>query len=849
MASPWDYFDQKLKRAGIPSPIPEIQKKEEVFDTVTLDYNHWEDGEKSKEEVPVKFYNFLVEAVQFVGGLTANPAEIDGFFSHLNILVETQIYSKRCYKLDSPQHVERILEVLDEKQIKVTKEMADFFSYFKLPDSLKKELLRIIPGNTRHPLVTYLVNSLQKDDPSLVNENIGIEIEGIPRISMGSQAHPGFEMGIDGGGTMPELRRKKDEIAYNKSFKEDLFHLWYWAKMSRLAGASIHIHIDNPGDPKTVETFRRMFGFTNNDIRVNNYGKKHETIEVRLNLPYYNYLNSDSKDKSVPPFEPDIYSFNGLIEEIIRLKQNAAQVSFMPDKRAVVGNHQLGKGLSPFWQARFVDRGLTIEEAIVMLERNIIPHDIIQKLSTEALTIHTINKLTKAVRNNHFFIRGLINKIPSDVLTPALAYNLIEKSRNDREVMERVIRKMPSEALTKPIAKSLMAKSNYDPEVFGAILQSLSSKELTLELTNEYLAISWINRSAIASVIGKLSSECLTDEVIREAMRVSKNDKEVIYGIADKMPLERLSVDMAKSLIEKSNNDHVVIDMIIRRLPAEVVSSELGPYLMGRINIDGSVMMLLALKLPSEALTMEMVNKMLAKSESSLMLLTTIASRLPEERLTVETIHEFASMANYKVPMLETLIQGMSLDVLMGEINYLVEKSGHNSNVISAIVDRLPEGTLSVQLANSLVLLSANSWYVIEKVVRKLSPNDLTEELINNLVVRSDADSDVITRVVEKAPQGVLSLESLFNMISLSKNYGAVIEAVVNKIPTKDFSIGVAKKLLEFSEGNNDVVELIVDKLRLINTSEAAEVIRFIGNEKRTVKKVSIVDSIWDRIY
>jgi gamma-glutamyl:cysteine ligase YbdK (ATP-grasp superfamily) len=77
-------------------------------------------------------------------------------------------------------------------------------------------------------------------------------------------------MGIDGGGTMPELRRQYDSIRYDKKFQEDLFDLWYWFRLSKCQGTSIHVHIDEcdekkPGLLKEYQKILRKY--KRNDIR------------------------------------------------------------------------------------------------------------------------------------------------------------------------------------------------------------------------------------------------------------------------------------------------------------------------------------------------------------------------------------------------------------------------------------------------------------------------------------------------------------------------------------------------------------------------------------------------------
>jgi hypothetical protein len=181
LASSLDFFDLKLKKYKIDSPIKEIKenlKKKESF--TFLKYNKW-DEDILPQEIPKNYYDCLEDLVSFIVDLTKDIQEVSNFFKQVNILNETQIYAHRCYKLDNPKCFESIVEKLVENNIIFSNEVCNFLSYFVIPDNVKKIILDHIPEESFHPLKDYLklfVDNEKQGEEEI--ENIGIEIEGVP---------------------------------------------------------------------------------------------------------------------------------------------------------------------------------------------------------------------------------------------------------------------------------------------------------------------------------------------------------------------------------------------------------------------------------------------------------------------------------------------------------------------------------------------------------------------------------------------------------------------------------------------------------------------------------------------
>jgi len=182
--------------------------------------------------------------------------------------------------------------------------------------------------------------------------------------------------------------------------------------MSRFLGVSLHIHLDHDKfeGRNCLGKFQKVFGKDGDTLRLNfdTGEKQNETVEVRLNLPFY----PDEKNQKVEgnaEFDSEIYNIGPLIEELIKIKQSEeitplGKLFIIKDRDGA--DTILGQELCSWWRVglrRFRgDQELTAEEAQELLEKS---------------------------GNNWLVIREVIKRVDSKMLTEDFVRELIEKSR------------------------------------------------------------------------------------------------------------------------------------------------------------------------------------------------------------------------------------------------------------------------------------------------------------------------------------------------------------------------------------------------------------------------------------
>jgi len=187
---PWKFFDKKLVRNGVESPVKEIEERVEEgkgLDTTDLKYNEWEKV-KSSGEVPEAFYVAMEETTELLVEETIKDRQfVDSFFRHLNSIIETQIYHNRCLKLNNPKVVEGVLEKFTQAGVMIPDSVCDFISYFEIPPSFVNDIDVILNEKSKHPLKYYIDAKKEVEIAGEEGqyENIGIELEGFPVISIG----------------------------------------------------------------------------------------------------------------------------------------------------------------------------------------------------------------------------------------------------------------------------------------------------------------------------------------------------------------------------------------------------------------------------------------------------------------------------------------------------------------------------------------------------------------------------------------------------------------------------------------------------------------------------------------
>jgi len=374
ISRPWDYCNNKLDEAGVQSPIPEITDSiEKVRTSVPISetsrlllkspLKHIREAEKKKLNLSDYEYQIAcapnialvdVQSLNFIHEKNSEDETIQDYYSFLNSVINELFYipDGSTEQLKHLAHVSQYLDVLSQSflykfgQNKLDNGMIletiaermepilqsgahypkeylqiifNFLSYFEMNNSVASTLFsQILTANSiSHPIIhelNYQLHPEKRSDPSA--PNIGMEIEGIPTVVFGN-IPDGFELGIDGAGTIPEFRRSKKSISFDAAFKKDLYDLWYFAKMSQLKGASLHVHIDLRTDllkEDMLNRFKLLFGFDSQNVK---FSQKNNTVEIRFNLAAYKDQGSKTQLDISSPFFHDQYDLVGFIETLL----------------------------------------------------------------------------------------------------------------------------------------------------------------------------------------------------------------------------------------------------------------------------------------------------------------------------------------------------------------------------------------------------------------------------------------------------------------------------------------------------------------------------------------------------
>lgn len=850
LASPLDFFHLRLEEFDIPSPIPEIQSKiKDSIDMVALEYNQLNNLEKQTGEIPKDYYKFLTNSVDFILNFTKDQAEIDKFFTYLNMLNETQIYSNRAYKLDDQPGFEKILENLVENKIEISDEICNFFSYFQIPDNTKSVLLENIPKSSHHALRDYVKSYFEKEYEGQKFENIGIEIEGTPLIFIGQNSHPGFKMGIDGAEDLSELRRITKEIKFDKKFKGDLFELWYWAKMSHYVGSSVHIHIDNNeknyniDEHNTLKKYQAIFGEEEDDIRTNCPSGDQETVEVRLNLPYYNYPNLDDAKKEllIQKSDTDIYNLTGLIESLISIKTGTGDQSL------------LGKDLHPFWAKRFESKSKIItdkEEAYARItgSNNLDERLAVLNNMSEEILIDIIHPLTEYFRTSSQTLINMYRKLPPETLGN-IAFDLIETSQEDPLVIKKVMQALEPTTLEKMLPdfiekykshkteiiiqairelpgscvenlsddilemsrykKGMFSKTYYPQDVLELLLVNLNEEALATKAIDLFTKLKEntehprINLDTFKYVIRHLSKDHL-DEIFNDIVKLSDNNPEVIVRIIERISEEKLI--NSYSDLQKANNRFVVIEQLACYLPKEILDQKYKDFLLeSRNNI--SVLEAIIKNLPQATLALEARNFLDISKKSDIVI--SLIENLPEYALTEMAYDLLRVSTGSGSHCMEELINRLPSKTVATMTNDFIKSSklayGYSDLIINTIVTKLPKNKLPLFVDN-LIKNSMDSNSIMCSIVNYLPTKTLVKNY-NHYIDISKNNENVIVAVIKKLPENIL-INQFSDLMARSYDNVEVINAVAASLPNRILQ-DIASDLINLSKNDPDVIETI----------------------------------------
>jgi len=767
---PWNYFDARLKAAGIDSPTNEIQKKIKAFreKTPEISQESWlllknqnkdtRQAEKDKYlaggyslhqlEVAMSsdtalinvidldfvktianselqsngsldgFYQFLDICIDDLFNLSEpienNFKHLAGVCKYLDILTNAFLYKSGCYKLDNPELLEKIvskIEVLTNGEKKhppaYLQSLFDFLSYFEMNNSnASNALLEISKAhNFYHPIINELDYQLNpKDREDVTQPRIGIEIEGIYTVLFG-QVPQGFEIGIDGGGSIPELRKNFDSLHFDKTYKKQLFDLWYFVKMTQLKGASLHIHIDNPND-NLLEVFQRLFGKDLDTIKHSGLG----SVEIRLNLSSYQVKENGEVilNPNTPFFHPQ-YDLTNLIQILIEYG-NTQEL-----------NTNVLKTVPTFWKYRLSiqpeqqRKKITIEKVMELSKNSGWDSDVIFEALKHLDGSLTIEKVMELSENSGW---------DSDVIIEALKH--LDGSLTIEKVME------------------LSKKSGWNSKVVAEALKH-RDRLLTIEKVMELSENSEWNWHVIIEALKHLGG-VLTIEKVMELSENSGWDSDVIIEAFNHLG-GVLTIEKVMELSENSGwNSYVIIEALK--------------------HLDGS-------------LTIEKVMELSKKYGWNSKVITEAFNHLGGV-LTIEKVMELSKKYGWNSKVVAEALKHLDGSLTIEKVMELSENSGWNKYVIIEAMKHL-DGVLTIE---KVMELSKKSGWNSKVITEALKHRDrlLTIEEVMELSENSGWNKYVIIEAMKHLDGSLTINWDLFaNYLRKMKNI-SMIPLVLNRI-------------------------------------------------------------------
>ena len=409
-ARPWDYLEKKLTQAGCVSPIAQMQEQisnyraslkpvpqsslallnspraylreaeeksllekgitrrdiagmtisdSDIVSPHSLAFSSAED--EHADHLLDQYYPVLQQSIEELFVESENKQESLEFIAraakYLDVLSVSFLYSSRQKKLNNPQILDLIANKISwlahnpVEPKKYLRPLFNFLSYFEMNSAAAASVFRDILHTQKysHPL-EYALQPKQSSEQEIDTSKpkVGLELEFVPLVISSVGIPDGFELGVDGGGSMPELRREnKGHLHFDDGYKQQLFDLWYFAKMGQVRGASVHLHFDiNSPEHGDIlfKRFRKLLGEDSNTVRENALG----TVEVRFNLSAYRY--DDLRLDLAAPFFEQEFDIAKFIEFLLDYsKQGEIDKSMLAE-------------LPYFWQARIQKTSLQKEK-------------------------------------------------------------------------------------------------------------------------------------------------------------------------------------------------------------------------------------------------------------------------------------------------------------------------------------------------------------------------------------------------------------------------------------------------------------------------------------------------------
>lgn len=853
---PWRYFDKKLKESGVHSPVPEIEKiieKEKPLDVADLEYNEWN---KPKEvgEVPEEFRTFLEDSADILINDTVRDREfVNKYFGGVNMLIESQIYANRCYKLKDAKPLEKVLTAFKEANVPLPEKVCDFISYFEIPPSIVKYINENIEPGSRHALKYYTDSLVQGGEQEI--ENVGIEIEGFPKVTLGRNSYPGFRMGIDGGGTIPELRRETEKIKYDLKYKKDLYDLWYWAKMSRLMGLSLHVHLDDE-DGEAMENFTEVFGRDSDSVR-RSRPSDIATVQIRLNLPFYpeedQYGNSMPKTTSI--FDPQIYVLQPLIDELMVVK-NAKKIDALDNGlkigKTADGEKILGENLASWWR-----KGFTVVRPEQEPDEETFFRESVSSSESEETREMSAQEALDILRNSssgEYYERYLeiMGEIKIEEFTPEVALEIFEKLGYGQFVTGYALKTMDKGYVTQEFIRQILEKStSYKPDLVTEVLGGIDENLLTVEFSREILSSLNSSEEQAIVVAERIKQELLTREFALELISLgeySQNLTEAIFRRINKKVVDKDFVEQVLGSAPDSWDTYRLALGIVSGIDPSVLTTDISDLLLSKIEDSGDDLMgIMVLRMKKELLTPELARKYIEASRRPTVMANALIENMDPKYLTRDFL-ENVILDNERIDLstnrLIDIVEQIAEEALDDDFAYkLFEKSIDYPSVLHALIERkggsfisgenfvklldaqgeeIGSRSFSILLnamdttfitAESIRLMKKKFDYSFDDYIARLEKKIFTQEILKELLSdeeRGRFNTRDIALMLQGMSEKFTDREFAEKII---KNYGNLVKVVVENTDPSLFSQDFINMLIQNSQEKGETVLGIISSV------------------------------------
>lgn len=898
---PLTYFDKKLKEYGVESPVEEMEEiiaKEGHLDVADLKYNKWHEL-KQDGEVPENFYTFLENSTDIlVDDIVTDKRYVKQFFKAANLLIETQIYANRCYKLKDAKPLEKVLRLFDEANIPLSNEVCDFVSYFEIPPSLVEHINENIKPGSKHAL-KYYTDSLVKGEQEGEIENVGIEIEGIAKVALGKNSYPGFKMGIDGDARIPELRREKQSVRYDLKFKEDLYELWYWAKMSRLMGLSLHIHLDNE-DEQQFGRFQRVFGSHFHSVRVKNPSDA-ETVEIRLNLPFYPEKQKDDRKflpKQTSLSDSQIYVLQPLIDELIKVK-NSEEVHFLQSglKIAKTGTEEelLGQHLCSWWRRRFSmvhddypsypreilrgelidsrellsEKSITADEARAILQSNsdqttLDVLDLAKNIKEEELTEDLATEILEFSEYERFIAIYLLDAMQDKNVSVDFIRNVLEKHPSDIGLIIFLTEKINPSLLTKEFSMELISLSNYDERVSESVFKIIDNEFFDLNYITQYLKDKTPKEiySTVMGIANGIDPLLLTVEVSDGLIELVGGESDTLLStVILRMEQQQITPDLVEKYLDLSEDPSEIADDILINIDSQYLTREFLEDLFfsnSNINLDSYTIYLITDSVSNETLDDEnLVYELIVRSYFNASLLKLITQRKGDSYISTNFIEGLL----YYTPDYDTVPISLGPNDLSAIASHS-SPGAFNFDLIKSIKSKLgskfsdfcnstgnpilSESTFKEVLSykgDDFALTTYELYALLRNVSNGLSNIEMIEELIDTDYI------SMIPRVIEKMDPNLIEMnfiKRVFEIESVSASSMAadkVGRAIIRCAEQDLLTHETLTYMFNIIGKNVEMSEILLERVhsKMLNQSFIADILLWSGSS------VSVIDRIIEK--